>query len=117
MTAKAATPTVKTEPEAKLDKDAAGRQVKEQVIALLGKPKDLWRIDVHLYGQGRARVNVWRRENIKAQNKGGLMGALGRSDDLVETTHITDSFFVHLSETAVIEHANPPIERRYQLAS
>ena len=115
MAAKTTTP-IKTESEAKLTQDDAQRQVKEQVIALLGKPKDLWRVDVHLLGRGRARVNIWRRENIKAPNKGGLMGVLGRDSDLVEITHITDSFFVHLSETAVIECASPPIERRYQLA-
>lgn len=87
-------------------------KVREQVFALLGKPSDLYRIDVHLYRSGRARVNVWRRFMKKPEEKGGFMGSLGGSD-LVEVTMITDSFYLHLSTTAIIECANPEIIRRY----
>lgn len=114
MTAKT---TPKTEAQIKrLNQDTVQNLVKKQIMTLLGKPKDLWRIDVNLLGHGRARVNVWRRENIKTENKGGLIGALGSSNELTETTHITDSFYIRLTETAAIETASPPIERRYQLA-
>lgn len=86
--------------------------IREQVIALLGKPKDLYRVDIHLYRAGRARVNVWRREMVKAEQGGGIMGAMGQPE-LVETTRITDTHYLWLSKSAIIESANPPIERRY----
>ena len=51
---------------------------------------------------------------VRAENKGGLMGALGHSsDELVEQIHITDTHYLWLSPSAIIESANPPIERRY----
>ena len=87
-------------------------KVKEQVIALLGKPKDLWRIDVHLYRAGSARVNVWRTIRVKPGKTGGFMGALGEPD-LIKRTTITDSFYLKLSKSAVIESASPTINRRY----
>jgi len=87
-------------------------KVREQVIALLGKPDDLYRLDVHLYKNGRARTNVWRRFMERPEGKGGFMGSLGGSD-LIEVTKITDSFYLHLSTTAIIESADPEIVRRY----
>jgi len=87
-------------------------KVKEQVIALLGKPDDLWRLDIHLYQGERARVNIWQRGMIRAEEQGGFMGAMGKPE-LVEITHITDSFYLRLSKTGIIESANPPILRKY----
>ena len=99
-------PAVKPKAKANRVRD----KIKEQVIALLGKPKDLWRVDVHLYPAGTARVNVWR--TVKIKPKGGFMSALGESD-LIEHTEITDSHYLRLSKSAVIESANPTIKRRY----
>ena len=100
-----------TKPEKK-NKGKARSEIKEQVLALLGKPKDLYCVDVCLYQSRRARVNIWRREMAPAQTKGGIMGAMGKPE-LIEITHITDSHYLCLSETAIIESANPPIERKY----
>ena len=99
-------------PPAKPKVDRVHAKVKEQVIALLGKPKDLWRIDVHLYRAGTARVNIWRTVKVKPESIGGFLGALGQPD-LIRRTYITDSFYLRLSKSAVIESANPAIERRY----
>ena len=87
-------------------------KVREQVIALLGKPDDLWRLDVHLYQGGKARVNVWQRQMARPEKKGGFMGSMGKPE-LTEVTQINDSFYVRISKTAIIESANPEIQRRY----
>ena len=87
-------------------------KITEQVTALLGSPDDLYRVDVHLYRPGRARINIWRRELVRTEKKGGFLGALGKPE-LVETTRITDSFYLHLSKSAIIEAASPAIQRRY----
>lgn len=96
--------------EAKVERVKA--KVREQILALLGQPDDLYRLDVHIYRGGKARANVWRRFLERPEGKGGFMGSLGGSD-LIEVTKITDSFYLHLSTTAIIETANPEIIRRY----
>lgn len=85
-------------------------KVKEQILATIGKPQDLYKIDVHLYQGGSARVNIWRTVKEKPKSKRGLVGSY---DQIIERTVITDSYYLRLSKSAVIENANPPIERRY----
>ena len=108
--------TTNPKPQAKADKtdktDRVEDKIKEQVLATLGKPRDFYRIDVHLYRGGSARVNVWRTVKDKPANKGGLMGSFDQSD-IVEQRVITDSHYLSLSKSAVIETANPPIARKY----
>ena len=99
-------------PPAKADKtDKVVGKIKEQILATLGRPRDLYKIDVHLYRAGSARVNIWRNVKEKPGNKGGLMGSF--DSDIVERRVITDSHYLRISKSAVIENANPPIERRY----
>jgi len=94
-------------------KDAASKsKIVEQVLALLGNPDNLYRIDVHLYRPGHARVNVWQNETIRTKKNGGFIGAMG-SSEFIDTIHITDSHYLRLSKTAIIESASPTIERRY----
>ena len=105
--------TANPKPKAKVDKtDKVESKVKEQILATLGKPRDLYKIDVHLYRAGSARVNIWRNVKEKPTNKGGLMGSFDQSD-IVERRIITDSHYLRLSPSAIIETANPPIARKY----
>lgn len=97
----------------KLDRVKA--KIKEQVFALLGRPRDVWRVDVHLYDYGRARINIWRRERVRPEKESGFIGALGKPE-LIDRTHITDSFYLYLSKSAIIEQASPQIKRRYQVS-
>ena len=106
--ATASAPVPKATPKPKTERVKA--KIQEQVIALLGKPDDLYRIDVHFYTAGRARINIWRREPVRARKKGGFFEP---KPDLIETTHITDSFYLHLDKAATIKTTSPAIKRRY----
>jgi len=87
-------------------------KIKEQVIALLGNPPNLYKFDIKLLWSGRARVNIWRTVDIKPEQEKGVRGAIGEPS-LIKRTVITDSFFLRLSKTGIIECANPEIERKY----
>lgn len=102
-----ATPKIKRKTSRKKTASIKAK-IEEQILALLGKPDDLWRIDVHLYQAGRARVNIWQRRITQIKTGGSLA-----KTELTEITQITDSHYLALSPTAIIVTANPPITRRY----
>ncbi|MBW2672194.1 MAG: hypothetical protein JRD89_02105 [Deltaproteobacteria bacterium] len=115
MPAAPAQPQPKPKPKSKPKSDKTKiekvkTRIKKQILDILGKPPKLWRVDVHLYNHGKARVNIWqsrKREPIK--------GTFGQHEDdtIVDPKIITDSHYLWLSKTATIEKANPPLERKY----
>jgi hypothetical protein len=112
MPAAPAQPQPKPKSKPKSDKtkiEKVKTRVKEQILAALGKPPKLWRIDVHLYKHGRARVNIW--QNKKREPTKGVLGP--HEDVIIDQKIITDSHYLWLSKTAIIEEASPPIQRKY----
>ena len=71
--------------------------IKEAVLERLGKPTNLWKIDVIHLWDNRYRVNMWCE-------KKGRIGS---------TYRITDSFFVITSPEGGIVESRPQIVKRY----
>ena len=82
--------------------------IEQQVFARLGRPTDLFRIDVNQVGKGRARVNVWRSLPMEATIRFGVAEESCFSD----RQQITDSFYCWIAD-GVVTHSKPLIERRY----
>lgn len=72
------------------------RTVVDAVLARLGRPASLFRIDAKPVGESRYRVNVYCTEDI---------------DRPVKRVQITDSFFVTVSEAGI--ESVPEINRKY----
>lgn len=92
--------------------DAIKATIRDEALKVLGVPSDLFRVDVHLYAARKGRINIWRTEWIEPAKGKGFIGAIGQPD-LVEQTHITDSFFLYLTKDGNIQSADPEIKKRY----
>lgn len=86
--------------------------IRDEALKALGIPNDLYRVDVHLYAARKGRVNVWRTEMVQPAKGKGFIGAMGKTE-LVEQTHITDSFFLRLTKDGNIKSADPEIKKKY----
>lgn len=89
------------------------QRIKDYVLVALGKPKDLWRVDVILYSDHCGRINVWRTIEVSSETK----GAFSTKSTFVERAVITDSFYFWLAPAGTIKATNPPIKRRYSPVS
>jgi hypothetical protein len=72
-------------------------KIKSQVLATIGKPPRLHRVEVCNHQNGKYRVNIWEQpEPIK---------------DLAVTigARIRSSYYLTVSETGEIIHSNPPL--------
>jgi hypothetical protein len=110
-------PMTKTakKPKKKKDPDRTNTvkaTIRDETLKVLGIPSDLYRVDVHLYAARKGRINVWRTEWVEPAKGKGFIGAMGKPD-LVQQTHITDSFFLHLTKDGNIKSASPEIKRKY----
>lgn len=75
--------------------------IESQVLAELGKPKDLHRIDTRQVGKDTYRVNIWR--TVPTDGK-----------TIFKTKEqMTDSFYVWSNSANEILRTNPRIEKKY----
>ena len=74
-------------------------KIKSQVLAKIGKPPRLERVEVSRHHNGNYRVNVWERPE---PNK-----------DVVVTivTRIRSSYYLRVSDTGEIIDSNPPLTK------
>lgn len=89
-------------PEAKRAATAARpkKAVRDWVLARLGQPPALWRLDVRFCQYGcHCRVNVWQQ----CSDKTAAMASV----------QLTDSFYLHLTDNKVTT-CDPPIYLRYE---
>lgn len=95
-----------------------------QILAALGKPADLHRVDVHRYSSARCRVNVWRALNKAAaeehfrlqggKKEGYAKMVQGIDHAMARTiTIITDSFYLRTNYDGSLHSDNEPIQRKY----
>jgi hypothetical protein len=74
-------------------------KIKSQVLAKIGRPPRLHRVEVSPHHNSNYRVNIWERlEQI--ENFAGSMGV-----------HIRSSYYLKVSDTGEIIHSNPPLTK------
>ncbi len=72
-------------------------KIKSQVLAKVGKPPRLQRVEVCRHHDGNYRVNLWEHP---APNE-DFAGSIG--------VHIRSSYYLKVSDTGEIIHSNPPL--------
>jgi hypothetical protein len=72
-------------------------KIKSQVLAKIGKPPRLDRVEVSRHHNGNYRVNIWEQPEPKK--------------DIAVTSgaRIRSSYYLKVSETGEILHSNPPL--------
>ena len=86
----------KEEPVAELDHT---HKIKSQVLAKIGKPPRLHRVEVCRHHGGNYRVNIW--EQLEP------MGDTAFSTDV----HIGSSYYLKVSDSGEIIRSNPPLTK------
>ena len=99
-----------TEQKPKITPTDVRDRITKQVLELLGRPNDLWRVDVHLYQGRKARVNIWR--TLQIETTPGYSAVLHRTI-FSDHKRITDSFYLRLTPAAEIIDASPAIIKKY----
>jgi hypothetical protein len=74
-------------------------KIKSQVLAKIGKPPRLDRVEVSRHHNGNYRVNIWEQPESK-QDIAVTSGARIRS-----------SYYLKVSEAGEIIHSNPPLAK------
>ncbi|MHB1034995.1 MAG: hypothetical protein ACYC35_15325 [Pirellulales bacterium] len=74
-------------------------KIKSQVLAKIGKPPRLERVEVSRHHDGNYRVNIWEQP---APNKNFAI-TIG--------AHILSSYYLKVSKTGEIIHSNPPLDK------
>lgn len=82
--------------------------ITDQVLERLGRPDDLYRVDIRKVGKGRARINVWRSLPIEPTMRFGMV----ERSCFSHKHQITDSFYCQVDNGTLI-NTNPNIKRRY----
>ncbi len=88
-------PTIRTEEPVALP-NHAGR-IKSQVLAKIGKPSRLDRVEVSRHHNGKYRVNIWEQ----AEPNKNIAVTIG--------SRIASSYYLTVSDTGEIIHSNPPL--------
>ncbi len=73
--------------------------IKSQVLAKIGKPPRLERVEVSRHHDGHYRVNIWEQP---APNKNFAI-TIG--------AHILSSYYLKVSKTGEVIHSNPPLDK------
>ena len=74
-------------------------KIKSQVLAKIGKPPRLDRVEVSRHHGGNYRVNIWEQPEPN-KNIAVTIGARIRS-----------SYYLKVSDTGEIIHSNPPLDK------
>ena len=74
-------------------------RIKAEVLAKIGTPPRLDRVEVSRHHNGNYRVNIWEQPEPK-KNVAITIGA-----------HIRVSYYLKVSETGEIIHSNPPLTK------
>ena len=74
-------------------------KIKSQVLAKIGRPPRLHRVEVCRHHNGNYRVNIWEQPEPN-ENFAVTIGARIRS-----------SYYLKVSDTGEIIHSNPPLGR------
>ena len=73
-------------------------KIKSQVLATIGRPPRLHRVEVSRHHNRNYRVNIWERpEQIENFAASGV--------------HIRSSYYLKVSDTGEIIHSNPPLTK------
>lgn len=79
-------------------------KIKSQVLAKIGWPPRLDRVEVSRHHNGNYRVNIWERPEPNT-NIVIMVGA-----------HIRSSYYLKVSDTGEIIHSNPPLDKLWSSA-
>ena len=79
-------------------------KIKSQVLAKIGKPPHLDRVEVSRHHGGNYRVNLWEQPE---PNKNIAVTISAR---------IRSSYYLKVSDTGEIIHSNPPLDKLYSSA-
>ncbi len=74
-------------------------RIKSQVLAKIGKPARLDRVEISRHHNGNYRVNIWEQPEADG-NIAVTSGARIRS-----------SYYLKVSDTGEIVHSNPPLDK------
>ena len=74
-------------------------RIKAQVLAKIGKPPRLDRVEVSRHHGGRYRVNIWQRPESE------------KNMAVTFSPRIAMSYYLTVSETGEIIHSNPPLSK------
>ena len=73
-------------------------KIKSQVLAKIGRPPRLHRVEVSRHHNSNYRVNIWERsEQIENFAASGV--------------HIRSSYYLKVADTGEIIHSNPPLTK------
>jgi hypothetical protein len=73
-------------------------KIKSQVLAKIGRPLRLHRVEVSDHQNGQYRVNIWERsEQIENFAASGV--------------HLRSSYYLKVADTGEIIHSNPPLTK------
>ena len=74
-------------------------KIKSQVLAKIGRPPRLDRVEVSRHHNGNYRVNIWEQPEP--------------NEDIAVTigAHIRSSYYLKVSDTGEIIHSNPPLTK------
>ena len=73
--------------------------IKSQVLARIGPPLRLHRVEVCKQHNGKYRVNLWEQTEAK------------KNIAVTPSPHIGLSYYLTVSDTGVITHSNPPLTK------
>ncbi len=74
-------------------------KIKSQVLAKIGRPPRLHRVEVSRHHNSNYRVNIWERPE-QIENFAASIGV-----------HIRSSYYLKVSDTGEIIHSNPPLTK------
>jgi hypothetical protein len=74
-------------------------KIKSQVLAKIGKPPRLDRVEVSQHHNGNYRVNIWQQPEAK------------KNIAVTASPHIRASYYLKVSDTGEIIDSNPPLTK------
>ncbi|MHB8901660.1 MAG: hypothetical protein ACYC6Y_23140 [Thermoguttaceae bacterium] len=74
-------------------------KIKSQVLAIIGRPPRLHRVEVSQHYNGHYRVNIWEQPD-PTENFAVSLGV-----------HIRSSYYLKVSDQGEIIHSNPPLTK------
>jgi hypothetical protein len=74
-------------------------KIKSQVLAKVGRPLGLHRVEVCRHHNGNYRVNIW------------VQPEANEDFALAISAHIRSSYYLKVSDTGEIIHSNPPLAK------
>jgi hypothetical protein len=75
-------------------------KIKSQVLAIVGRPPRLHRVEVCRHHNDNYRVNIWEKKSEPIEDFGVSIGVRIRS-----------SYYLKVSSTGEIIHSNPPLTK------